>query len=278
MTKTVAQALQQGIEVLRPVIGDSASRDARLLLAYALGIESGRLTLVLPDVIQRETNQRFDELVEARKNRQPVSQIIGRRQFWGQWFRVTPDVLDPRPETESLIAAALECDPPDRILDLGTGSGCILITLLTEFSGATGIGSDLSVAALKVADQNANNLGVADRAELIQSDWFARVTGTFDLIVSNPPYITGAEMRDLDPEVSNWEPMLALTPGEDGLDAYRKIAVQIRDFMNSGATGLFEIGKTQGTDVTGIFRTAGFSDVSIIQDMNGHDRIIRVKA
>ena len=154
----------------------------------------------------------------------PMAQILGRRAFWGREFLVTADVLDPRPETETLVALALEAPAPARILDLGTGSGAILVTLLAERPRARGLGTDASPAALEVAAANAARHGVADRAEFARADWTEGLTGRFDLVVCNPPYVAGRDMAGLAPDVRDWEPAAALTPGPTGLESYIRIA------------------------------------------------------
>ena len=186
---------------------------------------------------------------------------------------VTPDVLDPRPETETLVAAALE-QPFARLLDLGTGSGCILISLLADRPSAQGVGTDLSDAALEVARRNAGQLGVAERVRFLRSDWFGGVQGRFDLIVSNPPYIAEDEMAALAPEVRDWEPRAALTPGGDGLAAYRAIAQGAGARLMAGGRLILEIGPTQGAAVTALLRAAGFDCVEIRPDLDGRDRVV----
>ncbi|MDA5094597.1 peptide chain release factor N(5)-glutamine methyltransferase [Aliiroseovarius sp. KMU-50] len=252
---------------------EGAAGDARALLAHVLGVERGRLTLILPDPVSHEQQTAFDRVIEARVNRQPVAQIIGKRHFYGRDFIVTGDVLDPRPETEELVAAALQA-PFERVLDLGTGSGCILLTLLAEQGGATGVGVDLSGDALSVARQNAGALGVSDRVNLCQGSWFDPVVGEFDLVVSNPPYIAADEMPGLSQDVLNWEPHLALTPGGDGLDPYREIADKASKFMMPGGRLLVEIGPTQGAQVAAMFSAAGLRDVNVRRDIDGRDRVV----
>ncbi|MCP5085516.1 MAG: peptide chain release factor N(5)-glutamine methyltransferase [Rhodobacteraceae bacterium] len=276
MTRTAAEALREAVQQLKPVLQDQAARDARLLLADALVIDPGRLTAVLPDPIHDLQLAKFNSHIERRLRRQPVSQILGRRMFWGRSFRVTEDVLDPRPDTETLIELAMQGPAAKHILDLGTGSGCILLTLLEEWPDSRGTGADVSGAALAVASENAENLGVEHRCTLLLSDWFNEVGGRYDLVVSNPPYITANEMQMLGPEVADWEPSLALTPGGDGLSAYRKIADHLSAYLAPKGRGLFEIGKEQGKEVTEIFRSQGFQDVSVHRDINGFDRVISV--
>jgi release factor glutamine methyltransferase len=270
---TGAEALRAALPRLQAAGVEGAVRDLRLLLAFAIGIPPDRLTLVLNDPLSDSAIARFDAAVVARVSRQPVSQIVGGRLFWGRWFRVTPDVLDPRPETETLIAAALD-GAFSRVLDLGTGSGAILITLLAERRGAVGTGVDLSENALSVAAGNATSLLVADRATFLQSDWLNAVSGTFDLVVANPPYISEAEMPGLSLEVRRWEPRLALTPGGDGLEAYRSILRDIRTVLAPSARVLLEIGAAQGDAVAALCRTAGLQAVTVLQDLDGRDRVV----
>jgi release factor glutamine methyltransferase len=270
---TGAEALRAALPRLQTAGIERAGRDLRLLLAFAIGIPPDRVTLVLDDPLSDAAAVRFEAAVQARVSRQPVSQIVGGRQFWGRWFRVTPDVLDPRPETETLIAAALD-GTFSRVLDLGTGSGVILITLLAERRLATGTGVDLSEKALSVAAANAASLAVADRAIFLQSDWLRAVSGTFDLVVSNPPYIAEAEMPGLAPEVLQWEPRLALTPGGDGLAAYRSILRDIRLVLTPPGRVLLETGAGQGDAVAALCQAAGLRAVTVLQDIDGRDRVV----
>ncbi len=218
----------------------------------------------------------FEVAVAKRVQRQPVSQIIGRRAFWRHEFTVTPDVLDPRPETETLVEAAL-AEPFSRVLDLGTGSGCILISLLAERPGATGVGTDVSERAVLVAGENAARIGVADRLILPLSDWYDDIGGRFDLIVSNPPYIAADEMAGLAPEVRDWEPRGALTDEGDGLAAYRAIAAGAANHLTPGGRLLVEIGPTQAASVTAIFRRSGFLDIGVQSDLDGRDRVVSAR-
>ncbi|WP_417587507.1 peptide chain release factor N(5)-glutamine methyltransferase [Pararhodobacter oceanensis] len=273
---TPTAALQSAIQRLKSVGIPDPARDARLLLAHALGVASDRLTLALHDPFPEDAQQRFSALIEARAARQPVSHLIGRRGFWGRDFIVSRDVLDPRPDTEALIAEALKA-PFTRVLDLGTGSGAILLTLLAESPHAQGTGVDLSPAALTVAQENAAALNLTDRATLTPSDWFANVTGSFDLIVSNPPYIAAAEIPALAPEVRDHEPHMALTPGGDGLGAYRIIAAQAAEYMTPEARLLLEIGPTQGAAVAQLLQDHGFETPRILPDLDQRDRVVSTR-
>ncbi len=252
---------------------DGAGRDARVLLAHALGVGADRLTLHLHDEMTEPQAIVYEAALVARIARQPVAQIIGRRLFWGQEFQVTRDTLDPRPETETLVAEALS-RPFQKLLDLGTGTGCILLSCLKHMPLARGVGVDASVAALAVAENNARSLGLADRARFLQSDWLSAVAGQFDLIVSNPPYIAADEMAGLAPDVRNWEPHLALTPGGDGLAAYRKIALGAGSRLLPGGRIVLEIGPAQGIAVAGLLSAAGLGSVRVLPDMDGRDRIV----
>lgn len=253
----------------------SAMRDAQVMMAEVLG--SSLALRSDPDLaLDAAQAERFSSMIEARKTRRPVSQIIGWREFYGRRFIVTEAVLDPRPETEELVALALST-PARRILDLGTGTGAIALTLLAEWSEATAVASDLSADALDVARRNADALGVADRVTFVQGPWFEPVEGQFDLIVSNPPYITQHEMTNLSPEVQLWEPQMALTPGGDGLAPYRDIATDLLRYLTPDGRAYFEIGITQGADVMAILRDVGCSEVGIHSDLTGRDRIVAVK-
>ncbi len=273
--RTIAEALRAAVPRLRAAGIEDAARDARALMAHAAGLTPDRLTLHMTDALTPVQAADFAEHVAARCRRQPVAQITGQRLFWGRPLRVTSDVLDPRPETEVLIETALSA-PFSRVLDLGTGSGAILVTLLAETDGTTGAGVDLSPDALAVARGNARLFGVMGRAEFLVSDWFGAVTGGFDLIVSNPPYIAAAEMADLAPEVRDWEPHLALTPGGDGLDACRAIAAGVLAYLAPGGRLLVEIGPTQGEAVTAMFLAAGLENPRVHSDLDGRPRVVAV--
>ena len=270
---TVREELRDAAGELHRAGVDDPMRDARVLMAAVLGIGTDRLTLHEGDTLDAAQVRTFREFVARRRVRQPVAQIIGHRMFWGRGFLVTPDTLDPRPETETLVAEALRL-PFTRMLDLGTGTGCILLSCLADMPGATGLGTDISPAALAVAGLNAKGLGLADRAAFVQSDWFADVPGQFDLIVSNPPYIAPAEMAALAPEVRDWEPEGALTPGGDGLAAYRAIAGGAAARLMPGGRILLEIGPTQAAAVSALLVRAGLAGVRVLQDLDGRDRVV----
>ncbi|CUH41785.1 peptide chain release factor N(5)-glutamine methyltransferase [Ruegeria atlantica] len=273
---TAAQAMVAATARLRAAGVADPARDARVLLAHAARIEASRVTLIAPEELSPEVAERYDQLISLRAVRVPVSHLLGEREFYGRRFRVSRDVLDPRPETEALIEAALS-EPFDHVLDLGVGSGCILITLLAERASASGVGADLSEAACLQASANAVQHQVQGRVEILQSDWFQNIDGQFDLIVSNPPYISLQEMADLSPEVRVHEPRMALTDEGDGLGAYRRIAAGAPDFLLPGGRLLVEIGPTQGHSVAALFESAGLTATRIVPDLDGRDRVVFAK-
>lgn len=272
---TFTQALRLAVPRLKQAGIDDPAKDARLLLAHATGIAPDRLTLHLHDPLSSAAADRFDAALTAREARQPLSQITGQRLFWGRAFRVTPDVLDPRPETEILVAAALD-RPFAKILDLGTGSGCILLSCLLDRPQAQGSGVDISAPALAIARENAARLG-AENATFLQSDWCKNVRGHYDLILSNPPYIAAAEMPGLAPEVRLWEPRQALTPGGDGLDAYRIIARDAPARLLPAGRLLVEIGPTQADAVAALLAAQGLIRIVTLPDLDGRDRVIQAE-
>ncbi|WP_299692612.1 peptide chain release factor N(5)-glutamine methyltransferase [uncultured Tateyamaria sp.] len=270
---TAAEAMANAAARLRAAGVPDPARDARLLLAHAAQVDAARVTLIAPEDIAPEIAERYDNLVALRAVRVPVSHLVGRRAFYGRDFRVSDAVLDPRPETETLIEAALSA-PFNRVLDLGTGSGCILVTLLAEREHATGVGVDLSEAACLEASANAVAQHVADRAEIICSNWFDGVDGRYDLIVANPPYIAAAEMSGLAPEVTRHEPRMALTDEGDGLSAYRTIAAQAGAYLEADGRVICEIGHSQGPAVAALFKDHGWGDVDVLPDLDGRDRCV----
>ena len=273
---TGSQLVTLATRALAAVGVPDPGRDARRLFSHALGIEPGRLTLVLPEPVDPVAQAAFEALISRRCLREPVSHLTGTRSFYGRAFKVNGAVLDPRPETETLIEAALSL-PFKRVLDLGTGSGCILLTLLAEMPGATGLGIDISAAACAVAAQNARALGLDTRARFQLGNWHAGPVGAFDLIVANPPYIALSEMDQLSPEVRQWEPRAALTDEDDGLGAYRAILRGIQKHMCEAARLIMEIGPGQAEEVCVLVLTAGFAAVDVIQDLDGRDRIVMAK-
>ena len=242
-------------------------------IARAVMPPDTRFHMPLDQPVPADWLAEINRILEARVARQPLSQIIGKRDFWKHEFWVTQDTLDPRPDTETLVEAALK-QPWNSVLDLGTGTGAILISVLADRPGATGMATDISDAALMIARENAARIGVA--AQFVRADWFDGVTGQFDLIVSNPPYIALSEMAELQPEVHDWEPHLALTDGGDGLAAYRIIAPGAQAHLNPGGQVLVEIGWQQAADVSAIFAAEG-AQTEVLRDLGGRDRVIRAR-
>jgi release factor glutamine methyltransferase len=271
---TAAEAMVAAMARLRAAGIPDPARDARLLLAHAARVDAARVTLIAPEDIAPEIAERYDNLISLRAVRVPVSQLIGAREFYGRRFDVSSDVLDPRPETEILVEAAL-AQPFSSVLDLGTGSGCILVTLLAERSEATGVGVDLSAEACLQASANAVLHRVAGRASIFVSDWFSKVEGRFDLIVSNPPYLAAREMFEVQPEVREHEPRMALTDEGDGLSAYRVMAQHAPSYLTAQGVLLAEIGWQQGDAVRAIFFDHGWGEVSILPDLGSRDRVVR---
>ncbi|NVK47676.1 MAG: peptide chain release factor N(5)-glutamine methyltransferase [Rhodobacteraceae bacterium] len=273
---SVQASLIAGTQRLTEAGIDGAPRDARLLMAHVLGLEPGRLTLVMPDQISADHRAAFETAIERRLAREPVSHILGYREFYGRRFQVSSDVLDPRPETEILIGEALS-KPFTSVLDLGTGSGAILLTLLAEQVLAKGLATDLSEAALTVAKRNAEALGLVTRARFQQADWWDGIAGQFDLIVSNPPYIAADEMAGLSPELAH-EPRMALTDEADGLMCYRAIAAGARAHLAPRGRIMVEIGPSQGAAVSDLFLAQGLKAVRVIADLDGRDRVVTAQA
>ena len=270
---TAAQAMAAAASRLRAAGVPDPARDARVLLAHAARVDAARVTLIAPEEIAPEIAERFENLIALRVVRVPVSQLVGARAFYGRDFKISRDVLDPRPETETLIDLALS-EPFETVLDLGTGSGCILVTLLAERPDVRGVGADLSEGACLQASANVVLHGVEGRAEIVQSDWFSNVTGRYDLIVANPPYLALGEMADVAPELRDHEPRMALTDGLDGLSAYRVIADQAQGFLTPEGRVMVEIGWQQGDVVCEIFDRSGWAGVDLVYDLDGRPRVV----
>jgi len=270
----VCDLLEAAIPKLKAAGVNDGARDARVILRYVIG---GKAGFLFPEaVLSREKSSFFLTLIEQRCDSQPVSQIIGKREFWGRDFIVSEETLDPRPDSELLIELALSPKRPNSILDLGTGTGCLLLTLLAETAGSVGQGVDISEAALAVARQNASKHGLSTRVTFRQSDWFQHVSGTFDLIICNPPYISEAELKTLKRDVRVWEPKIALSPGGDGLSVYRLLSKSLRKYLNPMGNVVLEIGESQAEKVCSFFTDAGFTHVEVFKDVNGKDRAIRI--
>ncbi len=264
-----AEAVTEAIAILGRGSGvDNPVKEARRIWAASFP----------PDYVSNgefADKTRYDIFIERTRTRAsgvPLSHILGGRDFFAHRFKVNQDVLDPRPETEILVTAALDV-PWTNVLDLGTGSGAIAISLLAARDAGFGLATDMSVPALRIAHENAEKLGVADRLELRQGSWYGPVTGEFDLIVSNPPYIALDEMEGLSPEVLH-EPRMALTDEGDGLSCYRIITAGAGAHLNVGGWLMVEIGPTQGRAVSQMFKRGGFKNIEIRPDLDGRDRVV----
>jgi release factor glutamine methyltransferase len=253
-------------------------RDARLLLAAAMGIETGALFMQDDRPIAAAAADRFAAYLARRVAREPVSRILGHREFWSLAFQVTSATLDPRPDSEALIEAALELisdrDAALRLLDLGTGSGCLLLALLSELPNATGLGVDRDPAAVAAAVANAAALGLGRRAAFQVGDWGRGLGARFDMVVANPPYIPAGDIAGLAPEVACYEPRGALAGGADGLDAYRALAVQLDGLLTDGGSAVLEFGHGQDPQVAALLCAAGLEIRGFRRDLGGLVRCV----
>ena len=236
--------------------------DARLLIGAALGLDHTRLAAQAARLITTDESKAIASFAQRRMAHEPVARILGHKEFWGLDFELSAATLVPRPDTETVVEAALEFFrsnsgiKPFRIADIGTGSGAILLALLSEFPDATGIGTDISAAALTTAELNARRFGLAGRASFVQCDYAATLSGSFDLIVSNPPYIRSSDIATLDRDVRDHDPHLALDGGTDGLDAYRAIIPQAAALLGPDGVLIVETGHDQSTPVSDLMRAA----------------------
>jgi release factor glutamine methyltransferase len=257
---------------------DSPTIDARLLLEAAAPVSRAEILADPHRALDSGAEARLQGFVERRARREPISLILGRRGFWTLMLGVTRGVLTPRPETETILDVVLPQFAPEQafsVLDLGVGSGAIVLAILAERPRATGLGIDVSEEALAVARDNAAQLGLAPRLALLRGDWAAGLEAeSFDLVVSNPPYIATAEIETLAPEVRDHDPRLALDGGGDGLDAYRALAAQILRVLKPGGRFAVEIGATQAQAVEELFAVAGGADVATHKDLAGRDRVV----
>jgi release factor glutamine methyltransferase len=263
---TLTKAFAGAASMLRQAGIGTPELDARLLLCHAAGLSHEAFVANGSDRLDAAAQGRLDAALERRLKREPVARITGVREFYGRSFQLDPHGLDPRPDTETLIEAALALveargwrERPLNLLDLGTGTGCILLTLLAELPSAHGVGTDLSAGALALGAANADRLGVGPRASFVAADWLEGIDGTFDLILSNPPYLASGEVAGLADEVAVYDPMGALDGGPDGLDAYRRIAARAADILAADGRLLVEIGAGQESQVGAIFRAAGLT-------------------
>ena len=275
---------------------ETAALDAKLLTGHALGLDALGLATREQDSVSDEAASRIADLLQRRMSGESVARIIGTREFYGLTFRLTPATLEPRPETELLVDLAIKALPQGGcLLDLGTGTGCIPIAILANRPDATGVATDLNPDALSMARENADQNSVADRLAFAQGSWFEALEASlrsmallppgeggwlggsgakFNLITSNPPYITSAVVETLSPEVKDFDPRLALDGGPDGLAPYRVIAAESARYLKPGGQVLVEIGYDQGAAVRALFAEHGFADIVVHKDLNGLDRVV----
>jgi release factor glutamine methyltransferase len=263
---TVETARRQLAERFRNGAIDSAELDARLLIGEILGLDLTGLVTSANRTLTTSETDRLESSAQRRLAGEPVARIVGHREFWGLSLKLSPATLVPRPDTETVVELALEVlratgalDRPLRVADLGTGSGAILLALLSELPHARGIGTDISAEALLTAEANAARTGLADRVSFIACDYASGLSGSFDLIVSNPPYIRSADIAGLATEVRNHDPTAALDGGPDGLDAYRALIPQAAGLLAGGAALVVEAGQGQSADIEALMKAAGLT-------------------
>jgi release factor glutamine methyltransferase len=269
---TGAKRRLQAAGVESPVI------DARLLVEAAAGATRADIIADPHRVLDQDQKAELERLLRRRERREPISQILGVKGFWKIMLRVNAEVLTPRPETETILDVVLAEFAPSsrfRLLDLGVGSGALLLAILAERPGAVGLGVDVSETALAVARDNAAHLGLASRAAFLRGDWTAGLGPEgFDLVVANPPYIASGDIDGLAPEVRDHEPRVALDGGPDGLDAYRRLAAEIPRVLRPGGRFAVEIGWDQGRAVAALFEVMGAESVRVVRDLGDRDRVV----
>ena len=278
---SVSEALQLIAQTFRAAGIDDADADARVLAGHALHLDRARLISQSDRVLEAREVNAISGLAARRLKREPVSRILGRKEFWSLALAITPDVLVPRPETETVVEGALDFVVRNglrmeklRILDIGTGSGALLVALLNELPNATGIGTDISRAALEAAQINVAQFGFESRSSLIACDMAAGVQGQFDLVVSNPPYIARGQIASLAPEVRDYDPMMALDGGDDGLTAYRSISADAKRILAQGGRLFVEMGAGQEPAVRELFTNAGLVVGIARNDLAGTPRVL----
>ncbi len=268
LADTAFKLSQSGIE--------SAARDARILTAHALGVPISDLSLKITDKVSANIIFKLEKLILRRVNKEPISKILGRRDFWGRTFSINKNVLDPRGDTETLIDYVIG-KPMKTVLELGTGSGVIAVTLACEWKEVQVTAIDISEDALLLAQINAEKFNVQDKIHFLKSDWFDNVEGMFDLIISNPPYVGWMEQDEISIEVKKYDPEIALFAGNDGFDAYKRIIPNLAKFLNPDGFVVLEIGASQSKKVKNMMNSFGFFDVEIVKDLFGKDRLITSK-
>ncbi len=276
---TIGECIAEGARRLAAAGVPEARREARLILAHALDMSAAKVA----GYPEREVTEpaAFEALIARRERREPLSHLTGRREFWSLELETGPATLDPRPDSETLIEAALDMvedrAAPLSVLDLGTGTGCLLLAMLRELPRAAGVGIDASPEALAVARRNAGCLGLASRARFEEGDWGCSLQGPFDLILCNPPYIPTEQISRLEPEVAEYEPRIALDGGPDGLDSYRAVIPDIARILAPGAAAVLEFGAGQGAAVGQIVADAELAVAGVYRDLAGLDRCVAVR-
>jgi release factor glutamine methyltransferase len=255
---------------------EDAARDARILTAFAFEIPISELSLKINEQVSGKITSKLEKLILRRIDREPVSKILGRREFWGRSFSISENVLDPRADTETLIDFVIE-KPVKSVLELGTGSGAIAITLACEWKEVQVTAIDISEDALSLAKLNAENFNVQNKIHFLKSDWFETVRGSFDLIISNPPYIGLVEQDEIAAEVIKYDPQIALFAGRDGLEAYKRIIPNLAKFLNPDGLVVLETGASQSNQVKNMMNAVGLIDAKIVKDLSGKDRLVAAK-
>ena len=255
---------------------EGAARDARILTAYALGIPISELLPKFNEQVSEKIIAKLEKLILRRIDREPISKILGRREFWGRSFSINKNVLDPRGDTETLIDFVIE-KPVKSVLELGTGSGAIAITLACEWKEVHVTAIDISKEALSLAKRNAEKFNVQNKIDFLKSNWIEAVKGSFDLIISNPPYIGLIEKDEISTEVIKYDPEIALFSGRDGLDAYKKIIPNLAQFLNPDGFVVLEIGASQSKQVKNMMNVVGFIETQVVKDLSGKDRLVASK-
>jgi release factor glutamine methyltransferase len=276
--QTLGALLAEAAAALTQANVGEPRRRARRLVASTLALAPADLLAHSERTVDEQASDRVRVALARMVDREPLSRILGRREFWGMEFGLSADTLDPRPETETVVTAVLRSIPdrgaPLRFLDLGTGTGCILLALLSEFPAATGFGVDVVAGAAMTARRNAATLGLAHRADFAVGDWGTPISGVFDVIISNPPYIASVALADLPREVALYDPRCALDGGPDGLACYRSLAADIRRLMGPRSLFVCEVGLSQGSAVEAILRANGLSIERCERDLAGIMRCV----
>jgi release factor glutamine methyltransferase len=275
---TIGEALRDIQKRLLNVGIDNARFEARMLICAAMDIETQILIAYPERIIDQDQQDKLEALIKRREAREPMSHILGQREFWSLDFFVTKDTLTPRADSETLIEAALKHIPDQgrdlHILDLGLGTGCLLLTLLHEYPNASGLGIDISPPALKVAQKNAKHLGLESRCSLRLGNWDEGIEDEFDLIISNPPYIPETDKTILEPEVLDHEPHQALFAGVDGLDDYKRLSHSFVKLLSDEGLAILELGIHQSEPVSEIMRKAGLKVIDVMKDLGGIERCL----